>query len=631
MLHIAVGLSANLRLPAGVRPTAAIDTTLPSVAAMIGVSKFVMDLGLILTAGLLVVALALPNSAGTMTDQARALLRSSRVAAAMTAIATAAFAFATTADVMAVGLGDIARNSSFLESLLLQTTLGRALLWQLGFLIAYGVLCPLFNQTTSALVLALPLLATVTSRAATGHSGNSSWHMAAIESWALHIAALCTWMGAIFVMAWMLIRRKQWWAIDTLPRLNTLIRACAIVVIASGFTGALVRLNRVSELFSSRYGLLISAKTLASVALLTGLLALIKKHTINASLARWLTAQCSLLLVTVATAVVLSRTTPPFNPDANVSGFSPLRQVLGFPPPPKPSASDLVWAQIRPDVFWIFIAVLSVWIYLRAARSLKLRGDHWSRGRTAAWLAGMLVLTYATSGPLGVYGHIFFSAHMAQHLLLVMVAPLLLVLGAPVTLALRYLPANRERTGAREWLLARLHSRYLRVVSHPLIAFVNFIGGFFALYFSGLFELLMRSHSGHLLMQAHFLISGYLFFLAVIGTDPAPRTLPAPARVGLAVLAAPVHAVFSVIVMQSTSVLAAGYFKQFANSYGIDALHDQYVGSSLGWAFGEVPMVVMVIVAVTQWVRADAREAARFDRWDDEQRARTAKTDSAVE
>jgi putative copper resistance protein D len=310
------------------------------------------------------------------------------------------------------------------------------------------------------------------------------------------------------------------------------------------------------------------------------------------------------------------------NPDANVGAFSPLREALGFTPPPAPSLANLGWAQWRPDVFWLLIALLGALAYIAGTRRLTQRGDEWSRARTFSWLAGLAVLTYATSGPLGVYGHIFFSAHMVQHLLLVMVCPILLMCGAPTTLALRALPANRENHGPREWLLALLQSKYLAVIAHPLFAFINFIAGFFALYFSGLFEMLMQSHTGHLFMQLLFLTSGYLFFWAIIGIDPAPRKLPNPAKVGLVILAAPFHALFSVIIMQSTTVFAGNYFEQFRSAYAVNSLHDQYLGASFGWAFGEVPMVIVIAIAVRQWVRADARTAARFDRLDDERRAR---------
>ncbi|NDB18519.1 MAG: cytochrome c oxidase assembly protein, partial [Actinobacteria bacterium] len=342
-----------------------------------------------------------------------------------------------------------------------------------------------------------------------------------------------------------------------------------------------------------------------------------------ATLAGFLRRELVLMAVAVSASVVLSRTAPPVDPDAGaLASPTPARLALGFPVPPAATPANLIWAVWRPEVLWTALAIGAVFAYALAVRRLRSRGDAWSRGRTFAWVSGMLVLVYATSGPLGVYGHLLFSAHMVQHLLLVMVVPILLVCGAPTTLALRALPATHGATGPREWLLSALHSRYLGFFGHPLVAFINFIAGFFVLYFSGAFEWLMSSHTGHVLMQAHFLATGYLFFWVLIGVDPSPRRVPHPAKVGLAILAAPFHALFSVIIMQSDTVLARSYFTQFTAEFATDPLRDQYTGAAFGWAFGEVPMVIVIAIAVTQWVRADARAAARFDRADDARRAR---------
>ena len=597
-----------------------------TVGALLAASRVFMDAGLVVLVGALVLAIATPNVSGIITAAGQRMLGVARFASAVTAAATLVFAVSTTADVLAVSAVDVLRQPSLVLSFVTQTTLGTALLWQLGALVVFAPLTLVTQRTIAALTLSLLPAVVVIARAATGHSGNSEWHMAAVESWAFHIAAMCVWVGSVLVMA---LPHTEFNA-SIATRITSLIRVCVVLVVLSGVVNAAVRVSHVEQLFTTRYGQLIVVKVLALIAAVWiasrwSSSKVTTKHPDDRVVKSvWLRNQALLFCAVIIVSVALSRTAPPVNPDAQIGFFTNLRQILGFTPPPEPSFANLTWTQWRPDVFWLAVAGLAGTLYLRAARLLRARGDVWSRKRTASWIAGLAVLTYATSGPLGVYGHIFFSAHMAQHLLLVMVSPLLLVVAAPMTLALRTLPANKGHTGAREWLLALLHSRYLRIIGHPLIAFINFVGGFFALYFSGLFELLMGSHTGHLLMQLHFLLSGYLFFAAVIGNDPAPRSLPAPARAGLALLAAPFHAVFSVIVMQSNTVIASDYFAPFAAAYRTDALHDQYVGSSLGWAFGEVPMVIVIVIAVTQWVRADAREAARFDRWDDERRAREA-------
>ena len=154
-----------------------------------------------------------------------------------------------------------------------------------------------------------------------------------------------------------------------------------------------------------------------------------------------------------------------------------------------------------------------------AARAVRL-GPWAARGLGA----GLLVFAWATAGGLGLYSHVLFSAHMGAHMLVGMLAPLLLVLGAPFTLALRTLPGPRVKgeLGPRQLLLAVLHSRVARVLTHPVVAFVLFVGSLYALYFSPLYPALMRGHLGHTLMQLHFLLVGFLFFYVVLGVDPSP-------------------------------------------------------------------------------------------------------------
>ena len=126
-----------------------------------------------------------------------------------------------------------------------------------------------------------------------------------------------------------------------------------------------------------------------------------------------------------------------------------------------------------------------------------------------AWLLGCAVLLFATSSGIGRYMPAMFSMHMAAHMLLSMLTPILLVLGAPVTLALRALPAagRGEPPGPREWLLAALHSRVSRFFTNPIVATVLFVAGFYGLYFGGIFDAAVGNHAAHVAMNLHFLLS----------------------------------------------------------------------------------------------------------------------------
>ena len=192
-------------------------------------------------------------------------------------------------------------------------------------------------------------------------------------------------------------------------------------------------------------------------------------------------------------------------------------------------------------------------LYLAGVRRLRRRGDAWPMGRTAAWLLGCAVLLFVSSSGLGRYMPAMFSMHMAAHMMLSMLVPILLVLGGPIGLALRALPAagRGDPPGMREWLLAALHSRISRFLTNPVVATALFVAGFYGLYLGGLFDAAVGSHIGHVLMNVHFLASGYLFYWVVIGVDPTPRPIPPLAKVAVVFASLPLHAFFAIILMST--------------------------------------------------------------------------------
>ncbi|MFF8835156.1 cytochrome c oxidase assembly protein [Streptomyces sp. NPDC015130] len=197
-----------------------------------------------------------------------------------------------------------------------------------------------------------------------------------------------------------------------------------------------------------------------------------------------------------------------------------------------------------------------------------------------------------------------------------MTVPILLVLGAPATLALRALPtASKDApAGPRELLLKLLHSPYVRVISHPAVAGVLFIGSAFAVYHTSLFETLMRGHLGHLAMLVHFLAVGLLFFWVIIGIDPEPRRPPHLGRLFVLMLTMPFHSWFSISLMSSTELLAEGWWTAVGRTWGPSLADDQYNAGAIAWATGDIPVLITTIILAVQWVRSDAREARRVDR-----------------
>ncbi|MEO6822344.1 MAG: cytochrome c oxidase assembly protein, partial [Candidatus Nanopelagicales bacterium] len=213
------------------------------------------------------------------------------------------------------------------------------------------------------------------------------------------------------------------------------------------------------------------------------------------------------------------------------------------------------------------------------------------------------------------YASAVFSWHMLQHMVLSMLVPIFLVLGAPVNLALRSLAASRgDRRGPREWIVWSLDTPVVRFLTHPIVALANYTVSVYVLYFTPLFSLLMDNHIGHVAMQVHFLVSGYLFYWVAIGIDYTPRRLPHWGRLLLVVAALPLHAFFAVVIMLAPYPLSGTWFAQVQPPWLPDLVQDQYVAGGIAWAFGEVPTLLVLLALAAQWARSDEREARRRDR-----------------
>lgn len=151
--------------------------------------------------------------------------------------------------------------------------------------------------------------------------------------------------------------------------------------------------------------------------------------------------------------------------------------------PPFTLGRGLEWSA---DPFFLVACLLGLGLYGWGAVRLARRGDTWPWGRTASFVVGVLTVLLITCTRLNDYGMAMFSVHMVQHMVISMLSPILILLGAPITLALRALPvaAKRGSKGPRELLLMFLHSRYMRIITHPAFTIPLFIASLYALYFS---------------------------------------------------------------------------------------------------------------------------------------------------
>ncbi|MDX2649411.1 cytochrome c oxidase assembly protein [Streptomyces sp. NPDC001902] len=264
----------------------------------------------------------------------------------------------------------------------------------------------------------------------------------------------------------------------------------------------------------------------------------------------------------------------------------------------------------------VFLAgcLLALALYGWGVVRLLRRGDRWPAGRIVAFVAGVLSIALVMCTALNDYGMVMFSVHMVQHMVVSMVSPILLLLGAPVTLTLRALPtAGRGRKGPRELLVALLHSRYLRVITHPAFTIPLFIASLYGLYFTPLFDTLMGSRTGHIAMMVHFLAVGLVFFWPIMGVDPGPNRPSHVMRILELFAGMPFHAFFGIALMMASEPMI-GAFKHPSASLGIDALDDQTAAGGIAWAFSEIPSVIVLVALLIQWYTSDQRQARRKDR-----------------
>ncbi|GEP37043.1 hypothetical protein NPS01_07060 [Nocardioides psychrotolerans] len=261
----------------------------------------------------------------------------------------------------------------------------------------------------------------------------------------------------------------------------------------------------------------------------------------------------------------------------------------------------------------LVITVWGVGLYVLGVVTLRRRGDRWPVGRTIAHGVGMGVFYVATSSGLAAYDTTLLSLHMVQHMLLSMVVPLALALGAPVTLALRTLPARPRR-----WLLVVLHSRVAKVLSFPPLTFLLYVISPWALYFSGWYDASLDSVYVHEMMHVHLVAVGTLFFWPLMGIDPLPGRVGYPFRVLLTVLTLPFHAFLGVTIMSQEMLLGGDHYPGLADgpmgSWLPDAFDDQQLAGGILWGAGDLVGLTFFAVLFTQWVRSSMQEAKREDR-----------------
>jgi putative copper resistance protein D len=541
-----------------------------------------------------------------------------RVASAVWAGSAFIFSLASYASIRGARLG----GSQFIEewwSFSTRIDLGQAYLWMAGLAALVSMLTGLVSKPAHAAWALVPVVYALGWQSMTGHAAGATDHHLAVSAMFLHLAGSALWLG---IIAALLISRSPLGddAKAVITRGSKVALWAAALVVTSGVANAWLRLGSPADFVTTTYGRLLLFK----IVLMTLVVALAVWHRrvnlprlseahVRERFWRVMSVDVGALVGVVLIAVLLSGTAPPVDVTPVVEA-SPAYTLTGYELPPAPTL--VTWLTLwRLEIISAFVLIAAAAVYARWALRLRARGDSWPWYRTVWFMFGIAVLMWITQSGPSIYGMVSFSGHMIEHMFLVMVAPIPLALGAPVTLALRALHSRTDGSrGPREWLRAVVESRLLRFLAHPLVAAGNFAGSLVVFYYTPIFEFTLNNHAGHLAMFAHFTAVGYFFANALIGIDPGPSRPKYPLRIVLLFATMAFHAFFGVALMSSEVLLAPRWYGLMGRDWGPDALADQQFGGQLAWGIGEIPVLLLAIGVMIMWRNADTREGRRKDR-----------------
>ncbi|MFD6700294.1 MULTISPECIES: cytochrome c oxidase assembly protein [unclassified Microbacterium] len=650
---------AGLAFGGGAAPNLLLDPG-PVVRWGLPVVKTISNLGAAAMLGSLVLALFSLRSGARSFEIA---LDTASIGAAVYTVASAVAGLFTFLQTLGVKLSAGPEFGAQLGRFLLELPLGQAWLMTVlaGAVITIAAFA--FRGWTATLLTAILAAASFIPLATQGHAGELSGHDAAVNSLLLHTIGAAVWIGGLVLL--IVLRGSRSELAETarpgastavaknaaksgaktavtpgakgahksagakkakgaltfaavVRRYSSLALAAYVVVAVSGVARSIVAVGDWAGLLTP-YGGLIVAK--AIVLILLGALGaryrtrLIPKLEAGGSGPFWTLVLLELALMGIASglATALSRTAPPTGLEV-ATVRTPAEILTGSPLPPELTPIRWITAW-NIDLIWAVAAAFGIVLYVLGVLRLRRRGDAWPIHRTVFWILGMLGLVWVTGGAINAYQETLFSVHMLGHMMLSMAIPLLLVAGAPVTLALRAIDKRDDGTrGGREWILWAVHSPFSRVVTNPFVAAAIFVLSLWAFYFTDLVRWAMTDHIGHEWMTMHFLISGYLFVLSLIGVDPVPRRLPYAGRLITLIAVMATHAFFGMAIMMQSGLMVAEWFGSMGRTWGATPLQDQYVGGGVAWSVGEIPTLILAITVAIQWSRSDAKVQKRQDR-----------------
>lgn len=602
-------------------PPGDVPTGLPAPGLITGwglpAAKVAADLAGIATVGLLLNgAFLLPSDSDEIRGLAARAVHGARWAAGLWALALVVLFTFTVSDTFARPVPEL--GSSVLAGFVVNVDLGRALVAQVLLAVIIAVAAGWTTSVRTAAILTGLSVAGFVPQALTGHAAGAGSHLLAIWTMVGHLSGVSLWVGGLAGLGWIALRSSR-----RLPagayRFSTLAAWCLVLVAASGVINGLLRIDTAGDLLTG-YGQLLIGKVTALVAV--GCIGLWHRRatipalqaSIDASddsriggiaargFARLAAVELIIMAAAAALAVALSRSPTPV-PDDRYEGRA--AELLGRPVPDAPS----LWRMITTwttDGLGLLIVGLGVALYIKGVLIVRRQGRSWHWARTVSWLAGLVLIAWATFGGLGRYSGVVFSAHMTAVAVLTTIAPILLAFAAPAQLAERALPGPRAPgdVSSRDVFDSWIRSRPLRLLTSPPVAAAIWLAVLYILYLTGLFTYLMLHQPGRSAITLLLLGSGILFFSSVIGTTSAGVTHTwRLASLGAAAIG---QALFAVVVMAIPRVIGRPYWTFLDRDYVQNMHGDQVVGAALVAALCLVPM--MAVFGIVLRHRNRARE-----------------------
>ena len=479
---------------------------------------------------------------------------------------------------------------------------------------AVGVLGLVSNKWTMQPVLFVLSVLMVVPLGMEGHSASGGDHDYGTNSFLWHLVFMVLWIGGILG----LIAHGRRLGPDmtmAVRRYSTLALVAAGAMTISGLVNAAIRIE-FSDWFTTRYGLIIVAKT--ALTLLLVFFGFIHRQITIPQLAkkpqlflRVAIIEVAVMAATAGVAITMGRTPPPPPRDPNLNS---MQIVMGFELSEAPSWGNML-TQFRFDVMFGTIGLIFAALYAYALWHVRRRGLEWSGWRTTWWMLGSLGLTVFMSTGTGMYIPATYSMHMLGHMVLSMVIPLMLVLGAPLTLIMEAFESGRPgKPTIHDWAVALTKSKILGFITNPIVNVLQFLFFFYVLYLSfDLYQLAISEHAGHVLMNFAFLISGYIYFWEVVGPDPIPKRSKTLIRLGILFASMPIHLFMGVYLMQLNEILGLQYYLSLEIPWDHDLMQDQKVGGGIAWGFGQFPLVIVFGKLFVDWLREDRAESKFYD------------------